>query len=404
MEPEVKHVYYFCWLVAVALLLEGGARVAATLEDDLNRQAEAWYELSPSLGWTRRPGYSGPHSCDASARFDEQGFFAQDSAQLEDSDAPRILFLGDSNTFGYCVDADDNFVEVLDSSLPEASAINLAAIGYSSFQGYKTLLEFGDVVEPDVVVVSFNYNDRRYTVDGPDDDASFERRYQASLQRARLDALRGSYFVKGLYFALEKTGLIQTGAPSPRVNLDELQARVEPDEYRRNLNDIIAWSERRGINVVLLMLGDNPAATRPLREGMNLLNAADYVPAIDSLRVASRDRNFGDLARLSLSKAYAATGDTGHAGSIVEVPAYVSLTGGRPIHTDAEYQRIMREVAEEHRLPLVDGARRLAESPGDYIDMCHFDAQGHRKIAELLLPTVRRVLKHRPLHIRHPSA
>jgi hypothetical protein len=51
---------------------------------------------------------------------------------------------------------------------------------------------------------------------------------------------------------------------------------------------------------------------------------------------------------------------------------------------DTEYVQIMRQAAALADAPLLDGAEALAARPGVYTDFCHFDAAGHRLIAELL--------------------
>ncbi len=385
------------WLVFVALVLESFSRAASTLSDQLTAEGgDEWYLPSPSLGWTRRPGFSGLHSCTTQANFDERGYFTVDSPQLDDFSQQRVVFIGDSNTFGYCLDPPDTFVEVVDEGLPEASAINAAVAGYSSFQGYKTLLEYGDELKPDVLVVSFNFNDRRYVLDvGPDSTETFEQRYAARSRYETLQFLRTSYFVRLLNFLLVKVGLAPERADPLSISLEGLAPRVAPDAYRQNLQNIVDWADERGVDVVLLLLGDNPTMTAALNRGIELLEAGDTVAAIDALRVASLDVTFGPLAKKYLSEAYRTMGDTAKAEQVLRVKPLFSEQGGHPLYTDSHYHDIMRDIARTNDVPLVDGDALLALTPGDYLDNCHFDAQGQGKVAELLLPTIRQLLKRR---------
>jgi len=65
------------------------------------------------------------------------------------------------------------------------------------------------------------------------------------------------------------------------------------------------------------------------------------------------------------------------------------LHGGAPVRLDSAYNDIMREVAMEHGAELVDAAAALHFS--DYDDFCHFNENGHRKIAELLAERLSRI-------------
>jgi lysophospholipase L1-like esterase len=393
----MQNLKLVAWLVFVALVLECLSRAASTLSDQLTAEGgDEWYIPSPSLGWTRRPNFSGIHSCATQANFDERGYFSADSHQVDDFSQQRVVFIGDSNTFGFCLDPPDTFVEVVDEQLPEASAINAAVAGYSSFQGYKTLLEYGDALKPDVLVVSFNFNDRRYVLDiGPDSNETFEQRYAARSRYEILQTLRASYFVRLLNFLLVKVGLAPERADPLSISVEGLAPRVSPEAYRQNLQNIVDWADERGVDVVLLLLGDNPTTTSALNRGIELLQAGDTVAAIDALRVASLDVVFGPLARKYLSEAYRTIGDTAKAEQVLRVKPLFSEQGGYPLYTDSHYHDLMREIARTNDVPVVDGDALLALTPGDYLDSVHFDAQGQRKVAELLLPTIRELLKQR---------
>ncbi len=174
------------FLCVVALLaVEAAARVAYTFHRDLTNSDGAaslrtWFVYSPVLGWERKPGYKGPVSLDA-REFDASGYLTVDSKQVTDSTAKRVVFIGDSNTMGYGVPTDASFVEVVDRLLPGVDTINLGVLGYSSYQGRVALDKYLPLLKPDLVVVSFNFNDRRYVV-GPSQDGpeTFDRVYRSS--------------------------------------------------------------------------------------------------------------------------------------------------------------------------------------------------------------------------------
>ena len=111
-----------------------------------------------AYGWTPRPGYSGD-VYGADRKFDLNGYLAADSAQVK-STKPKIVFFGDSCTFGNGIATDETFVEVVGTLLPDVASINLAVPGYTSLQGCMRLKNLA--FDPDVVVFSFSFNDRRY--------------------------------------------------------------------------------------------------------------------------------------------------------------------------------------------------------------------------------------------------
>jgi lysophospholipase L1-like esterase len=75
----------------------------------------------------------------------------------------------------------------------------------------------------------------------------------------------------------------------------------------------------------------------------------------------------------------------------------IYLLGGRPIRLDSEYNAIMKQVAAQYDVDLVDAASVLEKDPYVFIDFVHFDSAGHRKVAELLAPDLAKVMKLGPV-------
>lgn len=374
-------------IVLVLLVLEASARLAATLQEEFAPGAEDWFAYSPTVGWVRRPGFAGVHTCDARGAFDAHGYFDVDSPQIDDLAHKRIVFLGDSNTFGVCVEAQDNFVEVLDRAFPNAIAINLGVPGYSSFQGYRTLLAEGESLRPDVLVVSFNYNDRRYALDRSAIDSVeyFESMSERHQRQALHAQLRRAYLVRALERLMRLVGISREDpGPPATVALDSLVPRVDLESYRENLEAIADWAEAHGTKLLFMVLGDNPVRTQPLNQGISLLGERDYDHAVGPLLVETHDQQFGVLARHYLARAYVALGRTADAERINVLKPFYSYAGGHPIYLDSEYNDVMRDVGSRRGIEVIDARARLNESPGVYIDMCHFDATGHRMVADLL--------------------
>ena len=235
----------------VFILFEGGARIGKTIYDDFNVSKNwPWYKYSSDLGWERKPNFNGWMNSVRRA-FDSRGFFVSDTKQIADKKKAKIVFIGDSITFGYNVATYSTFVELLDNFLPDIDALNLGVIGYSSYQGYKTLLKFGEFLNPSIIVFSFNYNDRRYVLQKTDIDG------ETKFSKSNLfisNILDKAYLYKSIKFIFQKAGIIKSRDRIRKVNLKDLQPRVSPENYRNNLIKTINFAQERNISLIFLLL------------------------------------------------------------------------------------------------------------------------------------------------------
>src|SRR5262249_3691468 len=143
-------------------VLEGTVRILYTVRNDVKAGAPAWYVYSPALGWTRRPGFHGVEG-GYYREFDADGYFTADSKEVNAA-GKKVVLLGDSNTFGFGAPTGDSFAEVLHNLLPDTAIVNLGVIGATSYQGQAALSKYLPLLNPSVVVVSYNFNDRRYVL------------------------------------------------------------------------------------------------------------------------------------------------------------------------------------------------------------------------------------------------
>jgi len=390
--------------VGVLVALELLGRVGSTVHRDIawkqDTTPEQWLIHSPTVGWEKKPGYEGSVGL-ADREFDAEGYFAVDSDQVAASSGKKkVVFVGDSNTFGWGVPTAASFVEVAENLLTDVDAINLGVVGYTSYQGRITLEKQLPLLKPDLVVVSFNFNDRRYVlqpeaVDGPEE---FQRVYQSSRSAAASIAgfVEMSHFYRGLRLFMRKVGL----APGPVTEIDVvgLNPRVDEDSYRRNLSQIAAETKRLGIPVLFVLLRDDPLLSDHLKRGIASLAERDYDMAIAYLNATVRsDTMFSEVARLYLAKAYEAKGDKAKAAeAAVSRSVYRSFSGGTLIRLDTDYNDIMREVAAGSHVALLDGAKVLEEQPSAFIDFCHFNADGHRRLGEALAVRISEILAIEP--------
>ncbi len=194
---HVKLILIILLPAIVLVVIESCSRTVVTLHRELAvTPAVATLEAgvrSRELGWKRAANFEGPLAFDFGdhiRKHDAQGFLAYDTAQVQDTPTPRIIAIGDSNTYGWGVSPEATWAEVLDRALPAANVINLAWLGYSSFQGYQTLLRYGDELKPELILASFNFNDRAYVYDqNVDSEEKFAQHYEASQKRGGYDWL-----------------------------------------------------------------------------------------------------------------------------------------------------------------------------------------------------------------------
>jgi lysophospholipase L1-like esterase len=387
--------------LAIAVLLGAGevlARLARSVQDDLRSARrtsppEAWFAYSPVLGWERKPGYRGPAG-GFDREFDAAGYLTVDSPQVGAKTRPRVIFIGDSNTFGFGAPTPSTFVEVADSLLPDVDAINLGVIGYTSLQGRLVLQKYLPILKPDLVVVSFAYNDRRYVVnrqdaDSPEHYREFNRASRWSEES--LGLLNRSALVWAFRAVMRGVGLLPS--PVQEIRVDAVVPRVDEDGYRRNLAGIAEDARRAGVPLLFLLLRDNPIESQHLREGVGLLGADPPLAIAQLTAGVKADNMFSDLARLYLSRLYLAQGDRARAAeAATSRTPFISTHGGRPIRLDTIYNDIMRAVGAEEGVAIVDAGDLLERHAYDYIDVCHFNADGHRLVGELLAPRMAQAL------------
>lgn len=382
-------------LISLGLLLalETAARIVYTVQLSFASDA-TWFTYTQDTGWERRPWFRGLDDCDKEQEFGPNGFLPEDLKRLESHPARfRALFLGDSNTYGYCLERDEKFTEVVNRLLPDISTINLGVPGYSSYQGLRTLQKYGDRFKPDIVFISFNYNDRRLVLDQMlmDSPAAFERMYTAIRIRQLADHVyifRAARFVANWLFPPSPATL----GKMPQGRLDTFKPRVDAENYRQNLVSMLEWAQSRGIATAFILFGDNPDQTFLLREGLKLLNAGKNEEAIAKLNAASNEREdytFWQLARVYLAKAYKAANKPEEALEALTMKHIMSgAHGGYPIVLDTDYHRIMRDVGERYKVPIIEAAAELEKTPEVYIDQCHFDSKGHETVARLAVKAI----------------
>jgi lysophospholipase L1-like esterase len=187
--------------------------------------------------------------------------------------AVRIVCLGDSVTFGYRVppvwperpnDYDREWLPypmLLEKSLRAANpdraieVIAMAVPGYTSHQGLAWLRRDIDSLQPDLLIVSFGWNDVSFS-EVPD-----------------REAIRTSWFAVGLRWLVDHSQAFahatkrlrsrnQGQTPSPG-GMQMQVPRVSQQEYVDNMNQIVGLARERGAGVIVIAAPYRDKTTNP---------------------------------------------------------------------------------------------------------------------------------------------
>jgi hypothetical protein len=115
--------------------------------------------LDPELGWVPAPSLRGIKLGPARIHTNAEGVRGRREIPREKGDATRIVAVGDSFTFGQCVNDDQSFPAQLERLLPGSEVVNLGVMGYGHDQALQRLRVHGLAYEPDVVVLGFHRMD-----------------------------------------------------------------------------------------------------------------------------------------------------------------------------------------------------------------------------------------------------
>lgn len=240
-------------LAITAALFLGGEKVAQLL------QLKVGYFLLPTqtnclqrsstLGMEFRPQCSATWS-ESLLTGDKQTSFTTNKlglrdAELEDDGAVRILAIGDSCTWGWQVEQDEAYPQVLQRLLNEAGGarryrvINAGTPGYTSYQGLLFLRDRGLPLKPDVVVIGYGFNDSLPNGDVEKDLANQQRMFP--LIKADDYLLKQSTLWGWLRTRIRGEG------PRPKLPL-----RVPPEKFKENLASIVALARAHGAKPIVV--------------------------------------------------------------------------------------------------------------------------------------------------------
>jgi hypothetical protein len=391
-------------LAAFAVLLlagEGVARIVVPTRVEVKNDADPWADFEESfagsadLGWMPRPNFRRQDRTDDETRdFDARGLILEDSAQAAYTARPKVVFLGGSDTFGSGVLFEETFVEIVDRRLADADAINLGVPGYSSAQGVIVARKYLPWLKPAAAVIAFNFNDRRDSQyqqpDGPEQFQTIYRTSRDSVPRRLMRPLERSVLFRFLRDGLRRRRTPPAVDPNV-VDVSRARPRVDERSYARNLSEIVAICRENHVRPFFLMLPDGPALTQPLADANAALARGDLPAGIERLEriVAANLEASSVMARTALASAYRRVGRNDDA---VRVLKYrydeLDLDGTDPVTSDAVYREVMKQVARDAGVEVIDTVGRIGASSEAFRDSNHLSIEGNRIVGEMIADTL----------------
>ncbi|MBN2399713.1 MAG: hypothetical protein JXI33_05160 [Candidatus Aminicenantes bacterium] len=264
------------------------------------------------------------------------GFRSPEIPLKKESGNYRIVFIGDSTTFGWGVNQDERFSELLQKRLNDEAKcnrfeiINLGIPGYTSLHALHSFTCFAIPYSPDLVICSFGANDSKpITKNGK----------KILKKSGRMERLR-YFLLKFKTYQLLRKWMVKRVNPFDRLgkpgNIEKTEPVASIFEFTQNLQAIIEQARRHHTRVAFLSL----CCPIDYWETMSKVARENDLPFIDGMNVLIR--------------------------------------GVEPVSTGKRFP----EMAAALRTLM--GSRALSRIPMLYTtsDTCHPNAIGHRLLAD----------------------
>ncbi|MCM3870542.1 MAG: SGNH/GDSL hydrolase family protein [Pyrinomonadaceae bacterium] len=235
-----------------------------------NAQQSGIFEGDPLLLWRLKPNLHDAVWDFTIVTTNAQNLRADHEIKAKAPGAIRIVCLGDSVTFGYRVppvwperptDYDPTWLPypvLLEKSLRAANpgreieSITMAVPGYTSHQGLAWLRRDIDRLEPDLLIVSFGWNDVSFS-EVPDREAIRTTRFSVALR----------WLVDHSQAFAHATKWLRSRHQGPPVGMQMQVPRVSEQEYVNNMNQIVDLARQRGAGVIVIAAPYRDKTTNP---------------------------------------------------------------------------------------------------------------------------------------------
>ena len=311
-------------------------------------------------------------------RTNSLGLRNREVTEAKNPDTLRIICLGASLTFGWGVDQDKTYPAILEDLLKKnfparnAEVINAGEVGFSSYQGRIFFDGYLKKYHPDVVTVSYLLNDvdkvRFFRAEGfCDSRLPPEADWKVALKNFIAD--------KRIYFLgkREMMRMIEKDkkklAEIYRHQYENSSLRVLPGEYRKNLEKLAAECKANGSSLIFIVMPANLS-----------------LPKIS----AGQDGTLLSNEYYLRGKECADSGDYSKAADFFKQALNFQVFSCK--QNSRRYQKIMKQVAGNYGMPVVDADKLFFESSvmdkkvlfNGPADVIHPSSAGHRIIAEAL--------------------
>ncbi len=225
------------------------------------------FQRHPELGWSLRPGAEDNWG-GVRVKVNSKGLRGPELPYARPAEVRRILYLGDSVTFGFGLPLQDTFPHQAELLLEEATGhdietVNAGVGGHAPWQEHAFLVSEGIRYEPDIVVLTFVLNDVNLDVNAPRGGASQGYQLRNSILSTRDLLARRSF----IFYAVQKIGArlrfgreIQAGARQEEeasVRLlaeapDDAGVRAAWDVTLRDLAQTVDYCRESGVPLILV--------------------------------------------------------------------------------------------------------------------------------------------------------
>lgn len=280
-------------VVAALLLAEGILRAVGLGHPHFSAPELYRPSADPRILFEMQPDFDG-YSEGTVVRTNSRGLRERELLLQPAAGTTRLLFLGDSVTFGSGVLAEEAFPRLLEAGLADAElaatrtrrveTLNAGVVGYNTLQELGRLEGVGLAYHPDVVVLTFVVNDLLESF------SIFDHQYLPSppfaAQKVWLRKHSHLYrFAQGTYWRVaQDLRRAQTGLAEP------FRKRERMDERLAQLGQIVERTRSSGAAFFLLLYPDNlgdpvgpdPSSERPtVRQELLRFAERERVPVLD---------------------------------------------------------------------------------------------------------------------------
>jgi hypothetical protein len=168
------------------------------------------YQFDPELGWLPVPNAAAQQTTGNRTISVKHNSLGLREGELSDIAPHRILFLGDSFTYGYDAEVNERFSDLLQQELPQYGIVNAGVSGYGTDQQFLLMKRLWNDINPKHVVLTF-------CVDNDRDDNSSSFRYRKYYKPYFVRTPEGEWQVRGY--------------PLPRLKADDIASRAWAERF-----------------------------------------------------------------------------------------------------------------------------------------------------------------------------